>query len=368
MVDSLTQFFENDTFTRSVTNESLQQRITNLISLLELALNLTDLLLTQLDISSREMGNRDRRQQHRSGESSPYRYQGREDPTRRRSTIRRITADDLGWRHRIDDNLSPIRLPLLRVNDGPVPVEPAGSTLRESPPLPPMYRQRFLHPRYRLPLFVDDSSEESSHDRNDLFFLRGHGSTSVLLSDTPMAPHHRIQAWDFSKYSLPEIHLAEKNVVVGECKVHNDASVDISSDGKLLVTLLPSGRLSITTMLGVYSMQWDSLGQCLYTTTFDQNAVSVSLSPTTRHLIVGLASRRVHFFHTDRQTIAQVFKLEGAKPSKSDPTKGKLVLVRELEMSRESTDFMSLNCIRWAPTPGEAFVYGTNTGKLKILR
>lgn len=44
---------------------------------------------------------------------------------------------------------------------------------------------------------------------------------------------------------------AEKNVVVPECKIHNDASVDISKDGSIIVTLLPSGRIShITTMLG----------------------------------------------------------------------------------------------------------------------
>lgn len=43
---------------------------------------------------------------------------------------------------------------------------------------------------------------------------------------------------------------AEKNVVVPECKIHNDASIDISTDGKLLATLLQSGRINVTTTLG----------------------------------------------------------------------------------------------------------------------
>lgn len=44
---------------------------------------------------------------------------------------------------------------------------------------------------------------------------------------------------------------ADKNVVVSDCKIHNDASVDISQDGNLLVTLLPSGGyLNITNKLG----------------------------------------------------------------------------------------------------------------------
>lgn len=39
-------------------------------------------------------------------------------------------------------------------------------------------------------------------------------------------------------------------MVVAECKIHNDASVDVSNDGRLLVTLLPTGRMG-TAMLGM---------------------------------------------------------------------------------------------------------------------
>lgn len=46
---------------------------------------------------------------------------------------------------------------------------------------------------------------------------------------------------------------ALKNVVVGECKIHNDASVDVAKDGTILVTLLPSGGyLNVTNRLGKY--------------------------------------------------------------------------------------------------------------------
>jgi len=50
---------------------------------------------------------------------------------------------------------------------------------------------------------------------------------------------------------------AEKNVVVRECKIHNDASIDISTDGKLLATLLQSGRINVTTTLGKQRMYID---------------------------------------------------------------------------------------------------------------
>lgn len=40
-------------------------------------------------------------------------------------------------------------------------------------------------------------------------------------------------------------------MVVSECKIHNDASVDIATDGTVLVTLLPSGGyLNVTNRLG----------------------------------------------------------------------------------------------------------------------
>ena len=43
-----------------------------------------------------------------------------------------------------------------------------------------------------------------------------------------------------------------ENVVVHECKIHNDASVDIATNGSILVTLLPSrGYLTVTNRLGM---------------------------------------------------------------------------------------------------------------------
>lgn len=44
---------------------------------------------------------------------------------------------------------------------------------------------------------------------------------------------------------------ALKNIVVSDCKIHNDASVDIAADGTILVTLLPSGGyINVTNRLG----------------------------------------------------------------------------------------------------------------------
>uniref|UniRef100_A0A1B6FRC8 Uncharacterized protein n=1 Tax=Cuerna arida TaxID=1464854 RepID=A0A1B6FRC8_9HEMI len=436
MVDSLTQFFENDNLTRRTTNEALNDRIHNLYILLQLALNLTDLLLAQLVHSRRELEARrpgmlesnwgPARQALRSARyarhtairnmrrlmrraaphnttspstsptptrSSPSPPPGPAPPSTATNVTPSVHSRPFN-RHPVSmyqsirsamfsQSRPPPVVPIVRVNDLPAPPPEALPVPRfrpHSPPLmglqPMFVPPRFLHPgRYAGSGFVFDesTSEDSSpQDRSssDFFFMRaGYGSSSVILTDTPLSPHHRIQAWDFSKYKLPDLGNAEKNVVVGECKIHNDASVDMSKDGSLLVTLLPSGRLSMTTHLGIYSLQWNTLGQMLYTTSFEQSIVSVSLSPTTRHLVVGLASRRVALVSADRHTNARVFRLEGASPGRKSPLgpRGRLVHLRDLELSRH-LGFMSLNCIRWAPNPGQGLVYGTNTGHLKILR
>ncbi|XP_050703703.1 uncharacterized protein LOC126989189 isoform X2 [Eriocheir sinensis] len=58
----------------------------------------------------------------------------------------------------------------------------------------------------------------------------------------------RIQAWDFTRCRIPDISDGVANVVVRKCKIHNDASVDISSDGTMLAALIPESQAM--TMVG----------------------------------------------------------------------------------------------------------------------
>ncbi|KAF5306653.1 hypothetical protein FQA39_LY08842 [Lamprigera yunnana] len=254
-------------------------------------------------------------------------------------------------------------LPTVQIND--VPISDSGtawhsrishssyrlSELRSNP-TGSLFRPRFLHPSYAgvnpFDTDIDEPQREQSYDGD------------MILTVTP---NHRIQAWDISSGNIPDISNSMKNIVVGECKIHNDASVDISADGTILVTLLPSGGyLNVTNRLGVYSLRWESLGQCLYITSFEQNAVSVSLSPLSRHLVVGLASRRVSIVPNDKWTMARIFLLS----EKDMPYGSRLPVLRELEQNRD-TNYMSLNCIRWLPFSGQGLIYATNTGQLRVL-
>lgn len=118
----------------------------------------------------------------------------------------------------------------------------------------------------------------------------------------------------------------------------------------------------------------------------DQYVVSVSISPTCRHLLFGLTNP----FHQASQLIsrdpatpkswAQIYKIPdkvlfGSKKSNSKrrnrlktKSDSQHILLRTRDLY-QMTDIglSSLNCIRWIPTAGQGFVLGTNKGDLKVI-
>ncbi|XP_043513577.1 activating molecule in BECN1-regulated autophagy protein 1-like isoform X2 [Frieseomelitta varia] len=170
--------------------------------------------------------------------------------------------------------------------------------------------------------------------------------------------NYRIQAWDFSKGEIPDIKNSEKNIVIHKCKIRNDASINISSDGTLLATCFVGAA-------GVYSLQWETLGREIYWTKVYNSVISVSISPTQEHLLVGLARNK---FGND-YTMAVIYRLT-RKQFENDK-----LFIRDLDLevrdllqnNHPTRAHTSINCIRWAPQPGQGLIYATNTGRLAIL-
>ena len=119
---------------------------------------------------------------------------------------------------------------------------------------------------------------------------------------------------------------------------------------------------------------------CVIQVNVDQFVVSVSISPTCRHLLLGLASSRA-LSVASRDPVApslwaQVYKipdkvLQGLNKSaghrldaKSDPQN--MLRIRDLNQMTD-VGITSLNCIRWIPIAGLGFVLGTNKGHLKVI-
>lgn len=224
---------------------------------------------------------------------------------------------------------------------------------------------------------------------------------------------YRIQAWDFNTKNgiIPDICDPTANIVVRESKIHNDASVDVSPDGRFLVTLIPCASLT-GACVSVHSLEASRLGQRLAQVNVDQFVVSVSISPTCRHLLLGLASSRAVAVLSRDPSLstlwAKVYEIPTrlfdarlkAKDASNDPagvprpgasaagcrTSGGgapasrmgqvksaasrrsagLPLAREI-LQTTDVGSTSLNCIRWIPTAGQGFVLGTNKGHLKVI-
>ncbi|KAJ8315012.1 hypothetical protein KUTeg_007162 [Tegillarca granosa] len=211
-------------------------------------------------------------------------------------------------------------------------------------------QRHHLHPHYAVSILDDtinrpNDALQTAINRAIAGAFMGRGEQAVannIINQT-----HRIQMWDFSKCEIPDITDSEKNVVVPYCKIHNDASCDISQDGTYLAVFVPCHRgFPDDNILSVFSLLPDKRGQCLYTKSFGPNAISVSLSPRNHYVMVGLAAKRLSWVFTAKQHVTDVMH-----PCDTD--------VRT---------HVSVNSARWLRGVGEGIVYGTNRGDLHICK
>lgn len=153
--------------------------------------------------------------------------------------------------------------------------------------------------------------------------------------------NYRVQCWNFSLTAIPNIKDPQSNVITQKCRIHNDASIDISSDGGLIACLVPrdDGGCLPSFDLKVFSLKSYDFGVCYHQLPHGPNAVSVSMSPSGQYAVVGLASNK--FVSSDPSeddlTIAKVFKLNGKHP---------YGYIRDIKIKRDDSS-LSLNAIRW---------------------
>ncbi|RWS08620.1 activating molecule in BECN1-regulated autophagy protein 1-like protein [Dinothrombium tinctorium] len=244
-----------------------------------------------------------------------------------------------------------------------------------SPPLPEIHQvlNSSLSERFNVPIYGSQSSLNNPGIPSQHIWFSGGPLSSVSgFSDLRLIGgggnfNYRIQCWNFSRYELPNLKDAQANLVVPKCRIHNDASVDISTSGDLLACLVPVDS-SPSVNLCIFSLEKETFAQCFYVWTFGANAISVSLSPLSRYVVVGLTSPRTSQIYvyppsSEPVTIAQVFKLSGHSKS----TIPSFQHIRNIEVPR-GDDVFNLNSICWLPNSGEGLIYGTNKGHLVICR
>ncbi|GFU04447.1 hypothetical protein TNCV_1080121 [Trichonephila clavipes] len=84
---------------------------------------------------------------------------------------------------------------------------------------------------------------------------------------------------------------AETNIVTRECKIHNDASVDISQDNEKLVAIVLDHE-NHQYKIAVHSLLPHNLGQLLCIYDPCPNPVSVSISPLSQFIFIGMSAAR----------------------------------------------------------------------------
>ncbi|XP_055888898.1 activating molecule in BECN1-regulated autophagy protein 1-like isoform X2 [Biomphalaria glabrata] len=267
-------------------------------------------------------------------------------------------------------NALPARNPTV-ANSRPAPAQPPREAEREgnssglnrhNPNL------QHLHPDYSISI-LDNSINRPDESVQRLFNRTIAGAflsrDEIAVASNIVPQTHRIQRWDVSKCVVPNITNATANIIVKHCKLHNDASCDMSKDGTLLVTFVSNhSGFPDNNILAVFSLRHETLAQCLYTKSFGPNAISVSISPINRYVLVGLAAKRF-FFSSVNQMVAQVYKLERQKAGENSM---KHITDMFHPLQQELRNHVSVNSARWLPGIGEGMVYGTNRGDLFFCR
>ncbi|KAF6025266.1 AMBRA1 [Bugula neritina] len=177
--------------------------------------------------------------------------------------------------------------------------------------------------------------------------------------------HQQVQRWrlDDEVKDLSD----ESNVIIRRCKIHNDASIDISQDGTILALLvvnpntascpgIHSGTLP-DTMLRLISLREETLGDVLHQLALVANPVSLSLSPLNSYIIVGLSGSTNNIDHP--MIKYDIYKIP--------PQPGqKLKMCRSVFTTRNDSPMAKVNCVRWLPMSGQGLVIGTNQGHVII--
>lgn len=163
---------------------------------------------------------------------------------------------------------------------------------------------------------------------------------TIPLSVSVSNSNYRLQCWNFSMSAIPDIKDSHSNLVTQKCRIHNDSSVDISRDGKIIACLVPRDDACVPTFtLKIFSLRSEDFGVCYHEWAQGPNAMSVSLSPSANFVVVGLASNKFisNDPNDDDLIIARVFKL------RADNSHGH---IRDIKIKRDDSA-LCLNAIRW---------------------
>lgn len=149
--------------------------------------------------------------------------------------------------------------------------------------------------------------------------------------------------------------------------MHNDATISISHDDTKVAVLLSPNQYDQPDWLGVFSLEWKTLGQILCSVALNQIAVSLSFSPTDQYLAVGFS-----FIYWEDLKMADIISVDQeinnwrnfSVLSRRSPIATSLI---DITFIHRTEFIITVNCIRWSPIPGQGLIFGNSFGEIKFV-
>ncbi|XP_055594586.1 uncharacterized protein LOC129745507 [Uranotaenia lowii] len=181
-----------------------------------------------------------------------------------------------------------------------------------------------------------------------------------------------LQAWELAHFressELPDFKEDWKNVIA-ICLINNDSNVAISQCENFIASV----RLKAVKEMEVRSLNRANFGECLFVFRFTANFVSLSFSPSSKHIVIGLrCKKRLKFAYIlDKDTKWKIGVNYNTNLIPSDDTDRSLLNERvglEACLPIDSFNYKEINCIKWATLPGYGLFVGLKSKFIQICR
>lgn len=155
--------------------------------------------------------------------------------------------------------------------------------------------------------------------------------------------------------------------VITNCTIHNDSTVALSKTGAFIVTI---NQFSIGRgLIEVRSLVDNNLGELLHFFENPSNMISLSISPSCKHILVGVRSKDVFsiILSLEKGSYYNYYTVKIYSITITTFTDDKMMKSIQ-SLSDNPQDNFQINCLKWAIKPGDGIMIGYTFYPLRYLR
>ncbi|XP_055639947.1 uncharacterized protein LOC129777599 [Toxorhynchites rutilus septentrionalis] len=183
-----------------------------------------------------------------------------------------------------------------------------------------------------------------------------------------------LQAWDLVSFpdnnDLLDFKQDWRNVI-SICSINNDSNVSISQCERYIASV----RYMAVREMEVRSLSSANFGERMFVYKFAANFVSLSFSPSSRFIVIGLRCKKrlIFAYIIDRNVkwkIGVHFRtdLHSSNVRENDASTPNERVGLRLCLPKDSLNYKEINCIKWAVLPGHGLFVGLKSQFIQICR